>query len=253
MDHAEHIAGFFPRAWRRRAISLGGAAHEADGLVVVLTGVAFAPFNATMVERPPVDPDAALAAARAIHRRTGLAFGMDLDPALHGPVRDAAERAGLTRLETRPAMTLPVDELADPPIPDGVEITRVEDAAGLDRVADVDHLSFGGERSLIRAFVGDGTLADPAQRAYVAMLDGRPVSCAETTLVDATLGVFGVATVPDARRRGIGAAITAFAIRDRAGEADLAVLDASDLGFGVYERLGFRTVSTWEVWGTREP
>ncbi|MEX0984139.1 MAG: hypothetical protein WD096_03730, partial [Actinomycetota bacterium] len=47
-----------------------------------------------------------------------------------------------------------------------------------------------------------------------------------------------------------GAAITAFAVCDRAGEAELAVLDASDSGFGVYERLGFRTVSTWEVWGT---
>jgi ribosomal protein S18 acetylase RimI-like enzyme len=252
MDIAVRVAGFFPEAWRRRALSIGGTVHEVDGLVVALTGVAFAPFNATMVERLPADPAAALAAARAAHAVTGLAFGLDLDPVLHAPVRDAAVDAGLTVVESRPAMTLDVDQMVEPPAPEGLWIRRVEDPAGLDAVADVDHASFGGDRALVRAFVGDGILADPSQRAYVATLDGQPVACAETASIGRTLGVFGVATIPEARRRGIGAAITAFAIRDRASEADLAVLQASDLGSGVYERLGFRTVSTWEVWGTKE-
>ncbi|MEX0984138.1 MAG: GNAT family N-acetyltransferase, partial [Actinomycetota bacterium] len=210
MDPAERMAAFFPLAWRRRALSLGGTVHEADGLVVTLTGVAFAPFNATMVQRPPVDPDAALAAAREIHGRTGLAFGLDLDPVLHAPVRDAADRAGLSVIEARPGMVAATAGVLMPAMPPGVAIEWVTDRAGLDAVADVDHASFGGDRSLIRAFVGDGTLSDPAQRAYVATLDGRPVACAETACLDGTLGVFGVATVPEARRRGIGAAITAW-------------------------------------------
>ena len=250
MQIAERIAEFFPRAWRRRTDAIGGTVHETDGLAVYLTGVPFAPFNATMVVRPPSDPDAALAGARAAHATSGLAFGIDLDPELHATVRDAASRAGLAVVESRPAMVVAVDEVGDAPAPDGVTIARVLDRAGLDEVADVDHASFGGERAHIRAFVGDGVLADPAQRVYVATIDGRPVACAETTCLDGLLGVFGVATIPSARRRGIGAAITAFAIRDRAPGFELAVLDASDLGFGVYERLGFSTVSTWEVWGT---
>jgi len=65
---------------------------------------------------------------------------------------------------------------------------------------------------------------------------------------DRMLGVFGVATVPSARRRGVGAAITAHAVRDRAEEADVAFLQSSAMGRGVYASLGFRQVSTWEVW-----
>jgi predicted GNAT family acetyltransferase len=73
-----------------------------------------------------------------------------------------------------------------------------------------------------------------------------------TGLSGGMLGVFGVATMPEHRRRGIGAAITSFAVRDRTAEADLAVLWRSDLGYQVYERLGFRPVASWEVW-VRKP
>ena len=89
---------------------------------------------------------------------------------------------------------------------------------------------------------------DPRSRVYLASIDDQPVATAETLLQDGVLGVFGVATVPGARRRGIGAAITAHAVRDRADEADLAFLQSSETGRGVYTRLGFRVVSTWDVW-----
>jgi len=95
-------------------------------------------------------------------------------------------------------------------------------------------------------------LEDPAQRVYAARVDGRIVSVGESTTLDGVIGVFGIATLPAFRGRGIGAALSAHLIADRASEANLAVLDASDLGFGVYERLGFRTTSTWEVWVRKE-
>jgi GNAT superfamily N-acetyltransferase len=74
------------------------------------------------------------------------------------------------------------------------------------------------------------------------------VSTVETSLQDGVLGVFAVATVPDARRMGIGRTITAYAVRDRAADADLAFLQSSEMGHGVYLGLGFRDVATWEVW-----
>jgi predicted acetyltransferase len=65
------------------------------------------------------------------------------------------------------------------------------------------------------------------------------------TLAGAT-GVFNVATPRQHRGRGYGAAVTARAVRDgfRAG-ASLAFLQASDAGFGVYRRLGFRHVEDY--------
>ena len=132
--------------------------------------------------------------------------------------------------------------------PAGVEVFRVEDPALLDDVVTVDEAAFGVDAATTRLFLPDAVLDDPAQRVYAARADGRLVSVAESTTLDGVIGVFGVATVPAYRRKGIAAALTSLLISDRRSEADLAVLDASDLGFGVYERLGFRTTSTWEVW-----
>ena len=250
-DVVARAAAFFPAAWRRRVASCGGVVHEADGLAVCLTGAPSPVFNPTMVERPPADPDAAIAAAERHYEGTGFSMGIDLDAELHADVRAAADRAGLRLVESRPAMTVAVPELPYTPPPDGVELLRVEDPALLDQVVDVDAAAFGGDAAVIRRFLPDAVLDDPAQRVYAARIDGQVVAAGESALHDAIVGVFGVATIPSARRRGIGAALTAFVIADRAADAELALLDASDLGKGVYERLGFRTVSTWEVWVRR--
>lgn len=249
-DAAElaRIASFMPAAWRRRVAACGGVVHEADGLAVCLTGVPLAPFNPTLIEGLPTDPDAAVGQAERYYDGTGLSLGIDLEPSLHGPVREAAQRAGLTMVESRPGMTLPLADVAPVSPPDEVEVFRVEDPALLDEVVEVDAAAFGGDAATTRLFLPDAVLEDPSQRVYAARADGRLVSVGESTTIDGVIGVFGIATVPAYRRRGIGAAVTALLLADRTGEADLAVLDASDLGFGVYERLGFRTMSTWEVW-----
>jgi ribosomal protein S18 acetylase RimI-like enzyme len=101
---------------------------------------------------------------------------------------------------------------------------------------------------MTRRFLPDAVLEDPAQRVYAARIGGRLVGAGESTTVDHVIGVFGIATLPAFRRRGIGAALSAYLLEDRAGDADLAFLDASELGLGVYRRLGFEITSTWEVW-----
>ncbi len=222
--------------------------HEVDGLVVCLTGVPDDPFNPTLVEHVPADPAAALVAAAERYRPTGLSLGVDLEPGMHPAVRLAAESAGLRMVETRPGMALPVAELRPSAAPPGVEIRRVDDATLLAAAAEADAASFDAEIALTRAFLPDALLHDAAQRVFVAIADGAVVGAGESALADGVLGVFGIATIPSFRRRGIAAALTSGLIADRADEADLAVLQSSRLGYGVYERLGFRTMSTWEVW-----
>jgi len=253
VDTAERIAEFLPKACRRRTVSIGGRELAADGISVFLSGIPFAPFNPTVVVEMPADPDAALAKARELHRASGVPFGIDLDADLHAPVRDAAARASLTVIESRPAMAIGAADVAVTAPLDGLRIETVVEPLGLDAVAAIDAVAFESPPEVVRRFLGDGVLDEPTQSVYLATLDGEPVGCGETTTLEGVIGVFGVATLPAARRRGIGAAITAHMVRDRAAEADLAVLDASDLGFGVYERLGFRSVATWEVWGEATP
>jgi N-acetylglutamate synthase len=246
MEVAERIAATLCLVWRGRTAALGGTVHENDGVLSFLTGLAAAPFNPSLVERAPRDARKALAAAERLYEAVGLAFGIDLDRELHPEVRAAAEAAGLRIIEPRPGMVAAPSEVPETNAPTGLVIRSAEE--DLDDVAAVATAGFGGDLAINRAFVADPVFRDPRARIYLAWLDGRPVSSVETSLQDGVLGIFGVTTVPDARRMGIGGAITAHAVRDRAAEADLAFLQSSQMGHGVYANLGFRDVSRWEVW-----
>jgi GNAT superfamily N-acetyltransferase len=81
------------------------------------------------------------------------------------------------------------------------------------------------------------------QRTFLGTIDGRPVATSLGFVVEDVAGIYNVATVPDARRRGYGSAVTACAMaygRDRG--ARWAILESSPIGVPVYERLGFRQV-----------
>jgi GNAT superfamily N-acetyltransferase len=246
MDVAERVAAAMCQMWRGRAEALGGTIHRNDGVLSFLTGLDAAPFNPSLVERAPRDTASALAAAERLYEAVGLPLGIDLDPDLHTDVRAAAEAAGLHIVESRPGMLATPSELPEVTLSDGLVIGR--GGEHLDEVAAVATAGFGGDLAINRGFVADAVFRDPRARVYLAWLDGRPVSTVETSLQGGVLGVFAVATVPDARRMGIGRAMTAYAVRDRAGDADLAFLQSTEMGHGVYVGLGFRDVATWEVW-----
>jgi GNAT superfamily N-acetyltransferase len=93
----------------------------------------------------------------------------------------------------------------------------------------------------------DATLAFGIEQApwrvYVGWLNGKPVASNLLFNGAGVAAVFGVATVPEARGQGIGAAITLIAYQDahQAGYQH-GVLFATDLGAPVYRRLGFQDV-----------
>jgi hypothetical protein len=128
----------------------------------------------------------------------------------------------------------------------------------IEEVAD-EHVLTEWERVLIEGYPTPSLADLPAPAAFSAELlgggwrfwlardaDGDPLATAGAMTAAGVQVVSFVATLPTARSRGIGAAITATA---GTGDPDLpAMLIASDLGRPVYERLGYVTMMRISLW-----
>jgi ribosomal protein S18 acetylase RimI-like enzyme len=152
---------------------------------------------------------------------------------------------GLVPDEAWPGMALHIPELVEPPRIERLEIRRVTDVVGYDAYEAVygPFLSSSAAftEALRTAFTRVGFAEDAPEVHFVGYLDGGPVASASLITAGGAAGIYNVATIPWARRQGIGAQITAHAVAF-GGERGLevATLQASQMGRPVYERLGFR-------------
>ncbi|MFL5796668.1 MAG: GNAT family N-acetyltransferase [Actinomycetota bacterium] len=149
--------------------------------------------------------------------------------------------------EAMPWMAASIDRLSWPPAVRGLEIVRVtgESTHQAWLAGMTAGFSMRGSEQLamtsLAAAVGYGE--DARWVRWAGFLEGRPVASSGLMVGGGVAGIYNVATAPDVRRRGIGAAMTAAAVaqgRDRGYE--VVVLGASELGSGVYRRMGFAEV-----------
>jgi ribosomal protein S18 acetylase RimI-like enzyme len=160
---------------------------------------------------------------------------------------DLGERlmaAGLEPVGDNPAMALDLAGFEQEPLPTGIAIERVTDEDGLRRWREVSRR--GMELDPVRdeawwtAHRRPGFADDAPLVNYVAALDGEPVAVAALFDSAGVAGIYNVATVPEARGRGYGRAVTAEAIAEGVRRGlRIAALGSSPLGFPVYRRLGF--------------
>jgi GNAT superfamily N-acetyltransferase len=93
----------------------------------------------------------------------------------------------------------------------------------------------------------DGLLERADCAIYVGYSAGAPVTTGLAIRTGRTIGVYNIATIEAARRRGLGSLMTARITADgRAKGCDVAILQASEMGLSVYERLGYRTVVEYD-------
>jgi len=93
------------------------------------------------------------------------------------------------------------------------------------------------------------TILNPETHIYLAYLDGKPACALATLQRNGVVGVYHVATLPFARRRGIAGNLLVMALLDalEAG-CTVATLTATPEARHLYERLGFRTCGLLEQW-----
>lgn len=153
----------------------------------------------------------------------------------------------------QPLMLRPAGGIA-PPSPPGLRIEEVRDEEGLRAF----------ESAIVRGFsfqefephgqgaaYSAGILADERYRLWVGREEDRPVTAASVFVAAGVNNVTLVATAPEARRRGYGAALTWLATT--ADPALPALLIASTEGRPVYERMGYMALFRFALWSHERP
>jgi ribosomal protein S18 acetylase RimI-like enzyme len=225
--------------WRDIVRWSGGLVHEESGLLFVAGPSSYL--------RVAIRLDRNVDGAGTVRRAEEFFAGSDGDhivlvrEAADADLASAALAAGYT-----PAWTERPMALHDPPEPSPLAgdidvrvVSTSEDVLAYGRVV-ADANDDPGERERAGLLFHDRTILAPHIAAFVAYIDDAPVSCAMTLASHGVAGVFYVATVEHARRRGLGDALTRMAARAGfALGARAAWLGASEMGAGLYRRIGF--------------
>ena len=219
--------------WQLEGALRAGCAELRD-VRLASSGLRETPWNNADVHGP--DPD--LAGARDFFG--DLPWGARVPAGARFPHGEHRLRVPLMDLRPR-------DFAAAPRVP-GLAI-REAGATDLDAVARVDATAFGFGFEQGRRWLA-AHLGPPEIRTLIGFLDGEPVAHAFSIRTDGWAGpalyLGGVGVLPQARRRGIGAAISSALLEDPFEYAHL--WPDTPGAARIYDRLGFRHGSALDVY-----
>jgi GNAT superfamily N-acetyltransferase len=224
-----------------RMAEAAGGRHERDAQLALADAGSPVLFdNAAVLLQPPGIADVEDAA-----RRAAAWFPPDRHAVLLSAWPTPDLRAHGWELMGHPPLMLRTAGGAPPPVPDGLEIRQVTTQADLDEFLTTLVEAYpmpGGEGSP----VGAAALAGGDISLFVGALQGRAVATSGAFVGHGINDVEWIATRPEARGRGIGAALT-WAATTVLPDAP-AMLIASDDGQPVYERLGYVRLLRLTLW-----
>jgi ribosomal protein S18 acetylase RimI-like enzyme len=219
--------------------------HSGPDVVWVLSNIPSPMINALVRARvtPGDVPDIVDAAiARGKAKGVPLLWWVFSDS---GPRNLPAElRArGFTPVSDMPGMLADLRAFAPVALPDELTIERVTQAPAATAWCDIVCESFalppGTDAFFYRFLMASGSSGARMQN-FIGYVNGAPAAAASLVIEHDIAGIYCVATLASARRRGIGAAMTRHAmhVAKEAG-ASAAMLQASAAGEPMYRALGF--------------
>jgi ribosomal protein S18 acetylase RimI-like enzyme len=182
------------------------------------------------------------------HPRLGFVnvFAEQLDADALERLPAIAAQAGLAFGLYQHAMAGDILPLREPTHP-ALRFARVRTDEHLQAYADLNSLGYGFALEAGRAgLVGSRLWKSDRMHAWLAYEGDQPVACAATVEDRGNLFLALVATAPSSQRRGYGEAVVRKALHEagRATGLKRATLHATDAGFPVYQRIGYRKVAT---------
>ena len=219
-----------------------GETQEAGSVFSFITGLPLSLFNGCVVTRkrrrqswlPPWrglrHATSPFARGSPRNTRQGLAdvpisYGLERDPSLY------------------PGMVLHPITQVQPQRP-GVEVVLISEPRLDEHINVLEEGGLSAESA--HRLISPSFAADADVRLFVGRLDGRPVGTSIAIRSRDASGVYNVGTLPIARRRGVGSALTWAAVEaGRAWGYDTIVLQSSVMGLSMYSDMGFRTVAPY--------
>lgn len=230
----------------------GGALAGDDDVLIFSTGLCAPYWNGGIVARRPADVRTTLESLRAFFATRIEPYGCLLPEELAESLRADVVAAGYAIADDRQDLMAlePVDLNGGRP-PDQLDIREVIRSRQVEEHVAVVAATLGDGSTGSTALLHDFVAPQVGVAGYLHLtgyVDDRPVCVATGIRTDDTVGVFGVGTLPSARGRGYGSAITrAVGQRGFADGARLAWLNPSPMARSAYARLGFAELPGWSV------
>jgi GNAT superfamily N-acetyltransferase len=222
--------------------------HESPDVLWTISDIPFIYFNGVLnAQLAPENVDATIEAAATRCRSRNVPLLWLVGPATKPTnLGQYLEAHGVTYAWENIGMAADLLELNDDlPAPPNLTIEQVSDVETLRQWSHVVCGVFGWpkfvEDAWVDFFVSVSFEARYPVHCYLGWLDGDAVATSYMILAEGVAGIYGVVTVPEARRQGVGAAIVlAPLLEARALGYRVGILHASEMGFSVYHRIGFR-------------
>ncbi len=229
-------------AWRAMlaATPLPGAVLH-DDVLLLSSGLPVPLFNPAFVRAAPAEPESMVERVVEHYASLRTPFALYFRDEVAGGLAGACAASGLVE-HWRPAL------MALEPIPPTVaaapsdlDVSAVT-AETFDDYAAVLAAGFGMPRELAALAFGPSLLEIAGMTAFIGSVHGEPAGTAAVFVSAGVAGIYSVATVPQHRGKGVGAAMTWAAVRaGQAAGATGAILQSSEQGEPVYARMGFAT------------
>lgn len=231
-----------------------GEIHDEPDLLWFVSGAKHGLLNGVMRCRfAPDEADRRVHEMMKEFRRRGLPLewnvGLGTEPRDLGRVLTARGFEHPLDIE---GMALDLERFRDEPPPAGLGIDVPTNRLDVETFLHIGGSNFdipeANRQELVELETSLGPAHEGRLRRYLGRWNGKPVATCQLFEGAGVAGLYYVTTLPDARGRGIAAALTRAALRDaKAMGYRVAVLQASPMGLPIYRRLGFQEFFPIEI------
>lgn len=219
-----------------------GGSRRFGSVVATSSGLPIPLFNRVFVFEEPAP--GLLDSAVSWMREQDVPFLVTVSEPAPAKVRRLASNLDLeTTQDPTPGMVrTSVEDL--PPNESTATFSEVTDAGDFDDLVTVVTESFGAPAEFAEHFDAYYSWRrKQGDRLFLGRVDGQPVASGVLVRTGAVAGIYDIGVIEPFRGRGIGTAITSEVLQAGYEDGcDIGVLQATEMGYPVYEKMGFETV-----------